>query len=74
MSFLISHCYSSKRRNFIITFPLPIVDVQKGYQFIDKTSVTPTLRIFSEDLPRLPKISEDFRERPEDVSITHNRI
>ena len=28
----------------------------------------------SEDVRRLPKIAEDFRGRPEDVSMIHRRI
>jgi len=31
-------------------------------------------RTFSEDFRRYPKIAEDFRVRPEDVSIIHQRI
>ena len=31
-------------------------------------------RTFSENFQRLPKIAEDFRGRPEDVSIIHQRI
>ena len=31
-------------------------------------------RTFSENFRRCPKIAEDFRERPEDVSMIHHRI
>ena len=31
-------------------------------------------RTFSEDIRRLPKIAEDFRGRPDDVSMIHQRI
>ena len=31
-------------------------------------------RIFPKNFRRLPKIAEDFRGRPEDVSIIHQRI
>ena len=31
-------------------------------------------RTFSENFLRCPKISEDFRGRPEDVSMIHQRI
>jgi len=31
-------------------------------------------RTFTENVLRLPKIAEDFRGRPEDVSLLHRRI
>ena len=38
------------------------------------TNVTEHFRRISENFRRCPKISEDFRRRPEDVSMIHQRI
>ena len=40
----------------------------------DQTNVSEHFPRISEDVRRLPKIAEDFRGRPEDVSMIHQRI
>ena len=39
-----------------------------------QTSAPEHFSRISEDVRRLPKIAEDFRGRPEDVSMIHQRI
>ena len=50
-------------------FPKISEDFPKLFRRPDKRS-----RIFSENFQRLPKIAEDFRRRPKDVSMIHQRI
>ena len=41
---------------------------------VGRTNVAEHFPKISEDYPRLPKLAEDFRGRPEDISIIHQRI
>ena len=50
-------------------FPKISEDFPKLFRIPDEHS-----RTFSENFRRCPKISEDFRGRPEDVSMIHQRI
>ena len=50
-------------------FPKISEDFPKLFRRPDERS-----RTFSENFRRLPKIAEDFRGRPEDVSMIHQRI
>ena len=50
-------------------FPKISEDFPKLFGRPDKRS-----RTFSENLRRCPKIAEDFRGRPEDVSMIHQQI
>ena len=50
-------------------FPKISEDFPKFFRRLDERS-----RTFSENVRRLPKIAEDFRGRPEDVSMIHKRI
>ena len=50
-------------------FPKISEDSPKLFRRQDQRS-----RTFSENFPRCPKITEDFRGTPEDVSMIHQRI
>ena len=50
-------------------FPKISEDFPKLFQRPDKRPQT-----FSENFWKFPKIAEDFRRRPEDVSMIHQRI
>ena len=50
-------------------FPKIFQNCSKG-----QTNVPEHFPIISEDVRRFPKIAEDFRGRPEDVSMIHQRI
>ena len=50
-------------------FPKISEDFPKLFRRPDERS-----RTFPDNFRRCPKIAEDFRERPEDVSMIHQRI
>ena len=50
-------------------FPKILQNLSKGH-----TNVAEHFQKISEGTRRLPKIAKDFRGRPEDVSIIHQRI
>ena len=50
-------------------FPKILQNLSEG-----RTNVTKHFPKISEDCRRLPTVTEDFRGRPEDISIIHQRI
>ena len=62
--------------NSVFDFPKISYHFPKIFQNCheDQTNVPEHFPKISEDVRRCPKIAEDFRGRPEDVSMIHQRI